>query len=320
MEVQRLLLSEMPDCPDSYQTLRLAVHLHLFYADLIDETVGYLQSIPIAFDLLLSVPDSIGVDEASVCQAFSSLSHLVHLDLRRTPNRGRDIAPMICTFADAIQQYDLVLHFHTKKSPHGSTLRDWRIFLLEHLLGSPALVGKVLTALSGETGIVGAPDFIPSRNKGWLESDNLPVAQQVIDRSSLHLDLATEYPAIQFPQGSFFWARTDYLRPLFALGLQYDDFPSEPIAADGTLAHALERLFFVWGRDTGRKPAQVFESRSELIHNAFIIPESSNMQDSLTHLWLRNVYHRQRVTRYRIAVGLLLIIIGVLSLYCFLWR
>jgi lipopolysaccharide biosynthesis protein len=48
-----------------------------------------------------------------------------------------------------------------------------------------------------------------------------------------------------FPMGSMFWGRVDALRPLFDLKLDWDDYPQEPIHHDGTLLHAIERLFGV---------------------------------------------------------------------------
>ena len=45
-----------------------------------------------------------------------------------------------------------------------------------------------------------------------------------------------------FPVGTMFWARVEALRPLFNLGLTWQDYPSEPAPRDGTVLHALERL------------------------------------------------------------------------------
>jgi lipopolysaccharide biosynthesis protein len=40
-----------------------------------------------------------------------------------------------------------------------------------------------------------------------------------------------------------FWARVESLRPLFDLKLTWDDYPNEPVPRDGTLLHAIERIF-----------------------------------------------------------------------------
>jgi lipopolysaccharide biosynthesis protein len=39
-----------------------------------------------------------------------------------------------------------------------------------------------------------------------------------------------------------FWARQGALRSLYALGLQWHDYPAEPVGYDGTMLHAIERL------------------------------------------------------------------------------
>jgi lipopolysaccharide biosynthesis protein len=45
-----------------------------------------------------------------------------------------------------------------------------------------------------------------------------------------------------FPVGTMFWARSAALESLFSLGLDWDDYPPEPLPIDGSMLHALERL------------------------------------------------------------------------------
>jgi lipopolysaccharide biosynthesis protein len=39
-----------------------------------------------------------------------------------------------------------------------------------------------------------------------------------------------------------FWARSEALSPLLKLNLDWDDYPQEPVASDGSMLHAFERL------------------------------------------------------------------------------
>ena len=43
--------------------------------------------------------------------------------------------------------------------------------------------------------------------------------------------------------GSVFWCRTAALKPLFDYHFQFSDFPDEPMPVDGTISHAIERIF-----------------------------------------------------------------------------
>ena len=43
--------------------------------------------------------------------------------------------------------------------------------------------------------------------------------------------------------GNCYWAKFDALKPLFDLDWDYDDFHPEPMPLDGTISHALERVY-----------------------------------------------------------------------------
>lgn len=262
---QKKIYHELPNTFERYQGLRLAVHLHIFYVNQIPEFVEFMSNIPIPFDLFISIPETVSADRQEIQTQFKALANAQTIVIEHTPNQGRDIAPMICTFGQILQKYDILLHLQTKKSPHDPNKEGWRCYILEHLLGSKDMVGRILTALSYGVGAVCPPDFlfnIPS--DGWSNPNNIQEAQKVLERCGIDINLQIDCPSIDFPQGSMLWARVDYIKEMFNSGLQYTDFPPEPIPVDGTIAHAMERMFFLWGAKTSMTAVKLYRSYSEL--------------------------------------------------------
>ena len=131
-------------------------------------------------------------------------------------------------------------HLHTKKSvgvASAEVIEKWRTFLLENLLGSQSnrMMDRILGAMSNSPAIgMVFPD--DPNLVGW--DKNKPFAEELAERLGI-----TELPEnFSFPVGTMFWARVDALRRFWALGLDWEDYPEEPIPIDGTILHALERL------------------------------------------------------------------------------
>ena len=236
----------------------VAIHLHLFYPDMLPFVCTYLRNVPLAFDLFVSVPEGVRVLAEEMAGIRAQLPNLGQLIIRRTPNRGRDIAPLVCTFGEELAKYDYIAHFHTKKSLHTPSHNVWAAFIFNHLLGTDGKVERIFGLLQNGFGVVVPPDFMmmPEDPSGW--GSNLGLAQSIVDRAGLAINLAKEFPVIEFPQGSMFWAKSGYMKKLLRLGISYDDFPVEPVGTDGTLAHALERMFFIWGLGRGENVAQIY--------------------------------------------------------------
>jgi len=255
--IKRLYVDDTPLQSGAFSG-SIAVHLHLFFLDMLDFSIGYLSNIPYEFDVYISIPDMIKCDVGDVLSRMRRLKNVGKVQIRRCENRGRDIAPLICTFGRDLAKYDYVAHFHTKKSSHTQTHSVWARFIFEHLLGSENRVRRIFSLLQNDYRVVSPPDFLlmPEEPSGW--GSNLESAQKLIDLSGMSIDLQKEFPVIEFPQGSMFWARGATLRRFFALPIAEKDFPAEPIGTDGSIAHAFERLFFVWGIEDDAGVCQVF--------------------------------------------------------------
>ena len=185
MKVEKLILSGQKAGQLS-SSISVGVHLHLFYPDLIPEFCSYIGRIPVPFSLYISVPDGVVVDDDKVKESFLTLPFMQEVIIKHTPNRGRDIAPMLCCFVEELQKCDVILHLHTKKSPHSKMQEGWLEHILEHLLPPSSQITTLLSKLQQDAGMIVPPDFVFRMTPdGWGVSENVVIAQEIIGRSDL---------------------------------------------------------------------------------------------------------------------------------------
>lgn len=218
----------------------IGVHLHLYYEDLLDEFCDYFEHIPETFDLYISCKE--GADAEAIRRRAHQVRNVGQVVVRETPNRGRDIAPFYVLFRKELMKYEIVLHVHSKKSLYtGEEKVDWRHEAMDGVLKNEAMVSETLRLLRAKQSKVGLvfgemTDQLPPSALHWLY--NGEKGSQLLNR--MHMPF--ENHMLFYPVGSFFWAKTEAIRPLFDLKLKYDDFEEEKGQIDGTLAHALERV------------------------------------------------------------------------------
>ena len=256
----KLFVPQAAEKNSNFKNMKTAVHLHCFYADMVPEICEYLKSIPCDFDLFVSVPEGNKDDKKALRQTFRKLiPRLNKCRIKVCQNRGRDIAPLICTFGKDLLEYDYFCHIHTKKSLHTKEHAPWANFIFDHLFGDEEWCKRVFQLLADGAAVVYPPDFLMMKEEpsGW--GSNITFAQQVLTRFEKQIDLAEEFPVIEFPQGSMFWANVSAMKSMLTLDLAYEDFMPEPLGTDGSIAHALERLFFIWCLEHKSDVCQIFK-------------------------------------------------------------
>jgi predicted HAD superfamily hydrolase len=228
---------------------KIAVHIHIYYENLIDEFASYLKQMPLYYDLFISVTND---NALAICEEkFSDLPFLLKLDIKQVPNRGRDMAPFFCTFGDQLKYYQYIAHLHSKQSLYnqGAT-QGWREYLCSSLFESPDSINTIIRLLQEENrvGLVYPQTFhrVPYMAHTWLANKRL--GRIWCERLGIN-NLPKGY--FDFPVGSMFWARGDALAPLFEAGIQLEDFEIEKGQTDGTFAHALERLIGIVSKKKG---------------------------------------------------------------------
>lgn len=217
---------------------RIAVLVHAYYTDLLEEIVSHLRRIPCPADVYVSTDEE--AKRATIEAAFEGWAGSV--EIRIFPNRGRNIAPQMVGFRDVFDRHDLLLLLHTKASVHTAELAGWRRATLDGLLPSERAVRSLLEVFERLPSLgIAAPPIYPEVRVHMTWGPNFAASRDLADR--LGIALSPDSP-LDFPAGVMFWARPAALKPLLDLGLGFEDFAPEAGQKDATLAHAIERLYF----------------------------------------------------------------------------
>lgn len=232
-----LVIRPGPGHPPPASGLRVALHGHYYYPELLPELLDCLAANRTVPDLFLSTDSAAKKDQLEAVLAARGKT----AEIRIFPNRGRDVAPFFTGFRDlfAAGRYDVLGHVHSKKSPDlGSRGEKWRLALLEGVVGrNRPMLDWIMAEISASPAIGLVGPALP-RSSAW--DQNFRLGEDLARRMGLKADLAR--PAFEYPAGMMFWCRPAALGPLTALDLQWTDYPPEPLPGDGTIAHAIERL------------------------------------------------------------------------------
>jgi hypothetical protein len=224
-----------------------ALHLHIYYPDLTAEMLQLLTANHgTRPDLFVTVSSEEGLREVTenAARLCVSIKEIVVV-----PNRGRDVGPLLTLLGRRlIEDYEIVGHLHAKRS---SWFADpfsgaWRTFCLENLLGGKHAMMDLLLdrfAHNPKLGIV-----FPCDPNIWGWTRNRSAAEALLERMGIAANLPEHF---FFPVGTMFWARTHAIAPLLELDLGWNDYPPEPLPYDGTILHAIERLFPVVAQHRG---------------------------------------------------------------------
>jgi lipopolysaccharide biosynthesis protein len=241
---QQLLQTTVP-------TAETAVVIHAHYPDLISDLGDALDRLKAPYDLFVTIPAARSTAVASVRRRWPH-AHVIVL-----PNRGRDILPFIST-AQVLRMldYQYVLKLHTKRSPHRRDGRSWFYSLLDGLIPRDTeRQESVLRALSNEDcGIIGPPNqFMALTVNIAANRAHLQDALSTIYSPEIARQVVTAQPGRWgFFAGSMFWASLTALDPVLSHCGNPTKFEIERGTADGTFAHAVERLISIVPEIAGR--------------------------------------------------------------------
>lgn len=163
-------------------------------------------------------------------------------------NRGRDVLPFLRALAQ-VEPFEIGLKLHTKKSPQRADGARWLAEMLDSLVPSKRGVREIAGRLAADRriGFV-APQGFCLPVKPWVLQNGAAMAavMAALGHPLSDADMTEAY----FAAGNMFWFRHAALTAL-ASGTLPPLFEPEQAQLDGTVAHAMERVFPVEARRQG---------------------------------------------------------------------
>ena len=225
---------------------RIALIMHMYFPDLIGECLHYAKSMPSYADIYITTNEE--EKKKLIEKAFSVLPNKV--DIRVTPNRGRDVGPFLVESREYLYEYDYICHTHDKKVGQLKPLTIGQSFsyrCFENVLATPEFVENIIDLFENNPrmGIIMPPPTNHSEyffTLGLEWGNNYKVTCELAQKLGVKVSMSDKKEPIS-PLGSVFWARTDALHKVFDYPWTYEELPEEPIDDDGTVLHAVERMY-----------------------------------------------------------------------------
>lgn len=251
------------------------VVVHLYYIEswnLFSEKLKELRSI--AYDLYVTMPEKNRDFEPRIRQDFSD-ARIVYV-----PNRGRDVLSFM-ELKDVLLKkgYQYALKIHSKKSTHRTDGEDWLRDMVEALLpSSTELQEQLRSALDNkQTGVVGPEGQYLSLVVNFDANSRHIMA--ILDSMYPGREMGTKIERARndygFFAGTMFWARLDALVGISHI--QLSRYELERGQIDGTLPHALERLFSLVPEIDGKDVYEIGATLKKVPYKTTNIPDWSDV-------------------------------------------
>ncbi len=233
---------------------KTAIFAHIYYEDRIENCFEYLQKIPIAIHKYITTSNPVSYEIMSKrIQGFDE-----SWNLRLVKNHGRDISALWVEDAPLLKNYEYVCYVHDKKTSgqKGNILNGdyYHYNVWENTLKNDVYINNILHTLyeNKRLGFLSPPFPIFFDYKGLLGYEWTICYEPTIELAKdLNINANIDKTKPPFAFSNTFWAKTDALLPLINRKLQYIDFPEEPLPIDGSISHAIERIYIYVAQSQG---------------------------------------------------------------------
>ena len=215
--------------------------LHVYYEELVEETMNYVNNIPSLDKLFINIPKVSDDNEDDVATEKSIKKFIpkgVKFEFFEFKNTGRDIGALLRLTKKTkkeIGKEDIVYCIHTKACQLHELGDNWRKALLDPILGDADKSSKAHDLILNNEA-----DYVASAEKTFgYYGPNEANYHELCDRLKINL----KYRLGDFTAGTIFILRQKYLDKTFSKINEKDFTDKDNHTADGLITHATERLF-----------------------------------------------------------------------------
>ena len=249
----------------AYTKKKIALVFHSYFSDLNESTFHYVDSMPKESDIYITTDT---VEKKCLLEEMFSNHNFNKLEVILIENRGRDVSALLVATKQFILDYDYVCFAHDKKVSQlklGSAGASFAYLCLENTLGTAGYVQNIIDLFehNPRLGIIMPPppyhgEYFMTLSGGW--GPNFNITKSLYDKLKLNVPMTKDTKAVA-PLGTMFWFRPQGMKKLFDCDWEYSDFPEEPNKVDGTLLHAVERIYAYVEQDAGYYAAWCFSDK-----------------------------------------------------------
>ncbi|WP_105177324.1 rhamnan synthesis F family protein [Clostridium cagae] len=267
-----------------YSEEKIALVLHIYFIDLIDKCLGYAKSMPSKSDIYITTDNE--QKKQAIIEAFSNLQ-CNKLEIIVIENRGRDVSALLVASKEFIMNYDYVCFAHDKKVGQLDFAIKGESFsykCFENILKNDVFVDNIINTfrINPRLGMLTPPPPNHAEYYSTLSDVNWHTNYENTKKLAKYLNLKCDINYSKepvAPLGTMFWFRPKALKRLFAQDWKYEDFPKEPNNTDGTLLHAVERIYPLVVQEEGFYPAWLMVdtfARIEITNLNYMLREVNN--------------------------------------------
>ncbi|MCL2424842.1 MAG: rhamnan synthesis F family protein [Oscillospiraceae bacterium] len=269
---------------DEAVSAKVAIFAHITYEDQIDFCMSYISSAIEFADIYITTLAE--KTKKSIQERFNNIEHNeLKIIVMPENSKGRDVGALWVMLKPYMENYDYICWMHNKKSPQDKPLTIGRGFAqrcFENMLASKDYVHNLIDVFNENPrlGMLFSPPVIHGPYRLLISNlwgVNYQNTLELAKKLGINVPIEGAIDPI-FPAGGMFWFRPKALKKLVDYDWKYEEFPDEPLPVDGSLGHAIERIY-------------CFAAQSEGYYSGWVVTEDFSVTDT-TSLWYLLTRHQ----------------------------